>query len=539
MSKKNVNARCPLQVECERKCEYENHELDCSYYRDNAVGEDRTIPDQEELREAKERTFWGDGYDFEDVELFEETNGYPGMAYLPISEIYPHPDNPRKDVGDISELAESIKANGIFQNLTVIPGHYDSGKNFVEDGYTAIIGHRRLAAAKKAGLTEVPCVVAEMTEQEQLSTMLAENMQRSDLTIVEQAQGFQMMIDLGETTESIGEMSGFSQTTVRNRLKVASLDGDKLAKAEKRGATLAEYLEISKLEDPEARAKALDAAGTANFKNVLSTAQAEEKFKKLKAEWLETLKTFATEVTDNTGLQYVREYGRWTSTKVVEVPEDADTVNYFYRITNYGITLYKERNAEKESEEQAKRDEERRKWEQLEEEFEAITEAHFDLRADFVRNLSNTAIKNNISAVSAFVGNTFNDVTDVYYDRKEVDRELLAQCLGVVYDDEEDEDTPFGEVDGFKTAIEAMPYKLMFCLAYSAADNPGQGYYRRYWDSGKYQFEGKENETLDRIYEILEVLGYEMSDEELSMQDGSADIFFRNKEENDDENSDK
>ena len=56
--------------------------------------------------------------------------------------------------------------------------------------YTVVIGHRRLAAAKLAGLTEVPCAVVEMTEQEQIATMLLENMQRSDLTVYEQAQRF-------------------------------------------------------------------------------------------------------------------------------------------------------------------------------------------------------------------------------------------------------------------------------------------------------------------------------------------------------------
>lgn len=61
---------------------------------------------------------------------------------LPVDRLYPHPDNPRKDVGDVSELVESIKANGIFQNLTVVLG----GKGAPSDAdYTVIIGHRRLA----------------------------------------------------------------------------------------------------------------------------------------------------------------------------------------------------------------------------------------------------------------------------------------------------------------------------------------------------------------------------------------------------------
>ena len=61
-------------------------------------------------------------------------------------------------------------------------------------------------------MEELPCVVVEMSEREQLSTMLTENMQRSDLTVYEQAQGFQMMLDMGDTVEDIAEKSGFSAT---------------------------------------------------------------------------------------------------------------------------------------------------------------------------------------------------------------------------------------------------------------------------------------------------------------------------------------
>ena len=128
---------------------------------------------------------------------------------LPIELLRPHPKNPRKDVGDVTELAESIKANGIFQPLTVLSGD-------CIDGYTVVIGHRRLAAAKLAGLEKVPCNVAEMTEQEQISTMLLENMQRNDLTVYEQAQGFQMMLDLGETEQSIAEKTGLSKDTIQS-----------------------------------------------------------------------------------------------------------------------------------------------------------------------------------------------------------------------------------------------------------------------------------------------------------------------------------
>ncbi|MCD8340622.1 MAG: ParB N-terminal domain-containing protein [Clostridiales bacterium] len=106
------------------------------------------------------------------------------LVYIETKKIYPHPDNPRKDLGDLTELTASIKASGILQNLTVIPGHAmthmewlkakkwalpeeDEGKaqaledaatsQWSPDGYTVIIGHRRLAAAYAAAEDEQNC----------------------------------------------------------------------------------------------------------------------------------------------------------------------------------------------------------------------------------------------------------------------------------------------------------------------------------------------------------------------------------------------
>ena len=141
------------------------------------------------------------------------------ITYIPAEHLRPHPDNPRKDLGDLTELTESIKKNGIMQNLTVIPIDGEP------DQYMLLIGHRRYAAGKAAGLKEYPCqIVRDLSRQEQLSIMLEENLQRNDLTIIEQANGFQMMLDLGNTEESIAEKTGFSRTTVRHRLNIAKLD---------------------------------------------------------------------------------------------------------------------------------------------------------------------------------------------------------------------------------------------------------------------------------------------------------------------------
>lgn len=108
-----------------------------------------------------------------------------GIINLSVELLEPHPNNPRKELGDLTELSESIKENGIMQNLTVVPFESEAGTR-----YRVIIGHRRLAASKAAGLAEVPCAVVDMDEKTQLSTMLLENIQRSDLTAFEQAQGF-------------------------------------------------------------------------------------------------------------------------------------------------------------------------------------------------------------------------------------------------------------------------------------------------------------------------------------------------------------
>lgn len=172
-----------------------------------------------------------------------------------ISRIYPHPENPRKDIGDIRELTESVKKNGVMQNLTVIPGHFENDA-WLEEDYTLIIGHRRCAAAKAAGIKELPCRIIEgMSRKEQISTMLEENMQRNDLTIYEQAQGFQLMLDLGESVDTIVQKTGFSRSTVHHRLNIAKLDGEELKKKENGEfqLSLKDLYELEKIKDIETR----------------------------------------------------------------------------------------------------------------------------------------------------------------------------------------------------------------------------------------------------------------------------------------------
>lgn len=184
------------------------------------------------------------------------------VTYIAAEHIRPHPENPRKDLGDLSELVESIKKNGVLQNLTVIPVEGETGE------YMTIIGHRRYAAGIKAGVTDFPCQIAEnLTLREQMSIMLEENMQRNDLTIWEQANGFQMMLDLGETEESIAEKTGFSKTTVKRRLNIAKLNQKVLREKEDDECfqlSLKDLYELEKIPDVKTRNKILKEATSSN-----------------------------------------------------------------------------------------------------------------------------------------------------------------------------------------------------------------------------------------------------------------------------------
>lgn len=178
-----------------------------------------------------------------------------GIVNIGVEHIHPHPENPRKDLGDLTELAESLKKNGVMQNLTVVPVEGQQGE------YYALIGNRRHGAAKLAGLEELPCrIVEDMGRKEQLSAMLEENMQRSDLTIYEQAQGFQLMLDLGETEEQIAEKTGFSKTTIRHRLNIAKLDQKLLKEKENNELfqlTLTDLYALEQVENIKTRDKIL------------------------------------------------------------------------------------------------------------------------------------------------------------------------------------------------------------------------------------------------------------------------------------------
>lgn len=191
------------------------------------------------------------------------------ITMIPIDQLYHHPHNPRLDLGDLTELTESIRSQGVLQNLTVVPDPES-------EGYLVLIGNRRFEAARMAGLDELPCSIVDMDETDQIATMLTENMHRTDLTLYEQAQGIQMMMDLGLTETQISEMTGFSRTTIKRRAEMARLDKETL-KEKCTQLTMDEMDQLMKIRDIDKRNELLKKAGTDNFKWLVGEAIKEQK----------------------------------------------------------------------------------------------------------------------------------------------------------------------------------------------------------------------------------------------------------------------
>lgn len=183
------------------------------------------------------------------------------ITEIKISKLRIHPKNVRKVYNNIDELADSIKAQGILQNLTVVNNPEEEGT------YWVVIGNRRLTAAIQAGIETAPCQIVEMDEKEQASTMLLENMQRSDLTIYEQSQGIQMVLDLGETEDGLSDKTGLSKTTIRHRVNIAKLNPEILKSKEQDDTfqlTLKDLYELEKIPNVKMRDKILKEATDSN-----------------------------------------------------------------------------------------------------------------------------------------------------------------------------------------------------------------------------------------------------------------------------------
>jgi ParB family chromosome partitioning protein len=136
---------------------------------------------------------------------------------IQLSKIEPNPEQPRVEMGDLSELVASIREKGVLEPLLVKPL---TGL----DRWLIIAGERRWRAAQLAGLTELPCIELDIDEREIAEIALIENLQRKDLTIWEEADAYQALIDrFNYTHEDMAKKLGKSRSSVTETLTIASL----------------------------------------------------------------------------------------------------------------------------------------------------------------------------------------------------------------------------------------------------------------------------------------------------------------------------
>lgn len=149
----------------------------------------------------------------------EEINS--SVNKLRIMEIEPNHNQPRKDFDEkaLSKLAESIEQHGVLQPLVVRP--------LANGSYQLVAGERRWRAARIAGLTEVPVVIKELTDEEVIEIAMIENLQREDLNPLEEALGYRYMMDeLKITQEQAAEKVGKSRPAVANALRLLKLPNE-------------------------------------------------------------------------------------------------------------------------------------------------------------------------------------------------------------------------------------------------------------------------------------------------------------------------
>lgn len=153
------------------------------------------------------------------VEDLARTNRSVGRI-IPINQIQPNPDQPRVEIGDLTELSASIKQNGVLEPILVKP-------NSKTGIWMIIAGERRWRASRLAGLTEMPCIELDLDDQSIAEIALIENLQRKDLTVWEESDGLAFLSkQFGYTHEEISKKIGKSRTTVTECMAIASLPED-------------------------------------------------------------------------------------------------------------------------------------------------------------------------------------------------------------------------------------------------------------------------------------------------------------------------
>lgn len=175
------------------------------------------------------------------------------VKYLPVEIIKPNPYQPRKDFNKkaLEELSQSIKSFGLIQPISV--------RKLNNDSYELVAGERRLRASQLAELEEIPAIVVDYREQDSAMVALIENLQREDLNFIEEAEGYQNLIDdHGFTQQELAEKIGKNQSTIANKIRLLKLPNDIKKELLEYNLTERHGRSLLKLPDYELQRKVLD-----------------------------------------------------------------------------------------------------------------------------------------------------------------------------------------------------------------------------------------------------------------------------------------
>lgn len=442
---------------------------------------------------------------------------------IEISKLRHHPNNPRKEIGDLGELAESIRTQGLICPLLVIPNG--------DDEFFVIAGNRRLEACKLAGLESVSCEVANLTDEEAIGVMLTENMLRQNLSTIEENEGFQLMLDMGKDEDQIAKKTGLKAETIKMRTKLSKIKKESLQKAVESGATIFELAVVADIENEKEREKILAKAGTKNFNNAVAQYEQEQKKKErmiaieqyLRDHEFEEYTDYDFEdgftkllykekdgtITAECGYQKVFcEFNSWEK----NMPEDSmfdPECKYRFTKTSWGIKVYTDVTAEEYEKRKADRAEDDRKTkerEALQAVVSSINQRHEQLREDFVLNYSDfkkhqKELKN--LAIDAF-DNLFDTDTRIWGMKENLNKLI----------DKMPEDTKANMAD-----------KVLLLRAYVALNQ--YSFFSMAWNGGKSVPVFRENASLRKLYNGLVSLGYQLSDEEEQVMNGTHPLFFK------------
>lgn len=447
------------------------------------------------------------------------------ITEIKTNELKHHPHNPRESYDDIAELTASIKEKGILQPLTV--------RRIPAGGYSVIAGNRRMEAAKAAGLDTVPCIITEMSEKDQAAVILIENMQRKNLNPYEEARGVQMCLDLGISEADLAKKTGFSKETIRHRKKLAELDPKMLKKKCSDGQiSIQDLISLEKIKNLETRNKVLESVGTNNFNWALTDAISSEKAEEERQQAYDILITFAEEMPTDWADSAYRQV-EYSIKGKYEIPEDAHETDYAFKLTwsggkTYSLWKLREDVEDEDEPEVSEYELNRRKEEEAKRKLDDLGETFFQMRKEFMKNRDDR-----------FDGNILDWLAYVLLcdDLDEIDEPIDAfyyyatlaipnlDLFPEIYGEEEEIENPAAYI--LKNFIKesgknfkSTPPDAAVTLVYVFLET-GSRIGCKNWHG---EFD-EEDDSYQRLYDFMELCGYQISDEERKILTGEHEYY--------------